>query len=233
MLAYVLNNICCNSENRIYSFSFDSVSLVITLIGILVTLIVLFLTKKDVSYLRKHQSQLSKHEELLRKVRPLYSTLMTDGKDIMRLAIKSTQEANELYNIGNISSLVFTEKKHDENEEDFKIREAKAKEETKNYIRAITDLILKGKKYQRILNFLPNKNNDNLDEIYANVSFFFSLMNVNSYTKDLQLYHNHEILNEKGDYHFRCSDKEVIIRIGGHGNTSTNAAIIIKDTNVM
>jgi hypothetical protein len=49
----------------------------------------------------------------------------------------------------------------------------------------------------------------------------------------LHLYHNPDVLRGKGDFHFRCSDKCVVLRVGGHGNPAANAAIAITDTRVV
>ena len=212
----------------------EYITTIISIIGTVVTLIVLLLTKKDIKTLKSHQITLKEHEEKLKSVRPLYSTLITDEAEIMELAVSSTAESKELYSLGTISSLKDVERLNSEDEKTFNERTKDVKPSTKLYVKAISDSILKGNEYCRIINILSIDKKEDFDVVLANIKFFCRLMEFNSQTDiKLKLYHNSEILSDSGNYHFRCSDKKVIIRIGGHGNKKSNAAIVITDTKVI
>jgi hypothetical protein len=207
----------------------------IEIIGFAIELIVLFLILKEIRALGKHEKALEKHEEHLAAVRPLLSTLYTGSDEIMGLAVAFTKEAKEINALGTISSLVETEMKPGEDEEAFQERLKTLHPQTVSYVSATREHILGGRRYCRIMDFKPSDvTDDSILEILANVSFFLRLLEFRGGgSMDLNLYHNPDVLKGRGDFHFRCSDRQVVLRVGGHGNDYANAAIAITDTRVV
>jgi hypothetical protein len=204
-------------------------------IKFLFELAVLGLIFREIREMKKHRKALARHEEHLDAVRPLYSTLYTSSEEIMNLAVTFTKEAKEVYALGSIESLLETERQPNETQSDLRNRHAKCSPQKLAYVKMITDRVLAGAKYCRVMDFKPIEGDDESRlEILANVNFFIRLLEFQgSASVNLELYHNAEILRSRGDFHFRCSDRQVVLRVGGHGNQQANAAISITDTKVV
>lgn len=168
--------------------------------------------------------------ELLQKVRPLYSTLYIDKEEIMDLSIRFIDEANEVYAMGSISNLIETELKDGETGEVFNRRKQTINPKTLRHVEATRNLIQRGARYLRIMDCIPLQTEESIREISSNIAFFRRLMEGGD---GPQVFHNSEILKGPGDFHFKCSDKRVVIRAGGHRNTYANVAIDITDANVV
>jgi len=197
--------------------------------------LVLLLIFREIRALRKHGRALEQHEKHLEQVRPLYSNLHVGSDEIMNLAIASIREAKELFALGTLNSLTETEMRPDESELAFKERLGKINAKVSDYVMATRENILNGHRYCRIMDFRPIDGTDeSIFEISANICFFVRLMEfAGSSQINLEVYHNPEILKGRGDFHFRCSDRRVVLRAGGQGNTYANAAISITDTRVV
>jgi hypothetical protein len=201
-----------------------------------VEIFVLLFIIREIRELRRHHKALESHSDQLTSVRPLFTTLYTEGSEIMDLAISSTREAKEIYALGSLASLTQTERKPDEDEVSSRKRLALASSKAVQYVTVTREHILSGRKYCRIMDLRPKRprDADSIFEILANVNFFLRLLEFSGSSKvDLYLYHSTEMLRGRGDFHFRCSDRQLIIRVGGHGNTYANAAISITDTRVV
>lgn len=205
------------------------------IIGFAIELIVLFLILREIRALGKHERALEKHEAHLNAVRPLVSTLFTGSDEIMDLAITFTKEAKIISALGTISSLVETEMKPGEDEVTFQERLKTTHSKTVSYVAATREHILGGRRYCRIMDFKPNDvTEESVLEVLVNVNFFLRLLEFRGVgAVDLNLYHNPDVLKGRGDFHFRCSDRQVVLRVGGHGNEYANAAISITDTRVV
>jgi hypothetical protein len=210
---------------------------IIAILGFGFNIILLILNYGEVKEIRKHQQALKKLEDQLIAVRPLYSTLYTSDDEIMKLAVDFVKHAQEIYSIGTINSLVHTEIKIREKDADFKKRYNTVDLITREYIAETYSYILSGRKYFRALNFLPVSNSDDeIQEILANVNFFHRILQSRASSiveLKLELFHNPEIPSGPGDFHFRSSDKQVVIRVGGASNKHVNSAIVITDTKVI
>jgi hypothetical protein len=166
--------------------------------------------------LKKTHNELNKTRQSLKESRPLISNLFTDGEEIMELAIKFIKDAKEIRALGTISTII------------------QKKGKNLLYIQSTLGHITEGNYYSRIIDFDPkNKSNEEIKEIKQNVKFFKSLYTLGGKNVDLHLYHNPSILSQKGAFHFRVSDKNVVIRTGGHGNKYANAAISITENPVI
>jgi hypothetical protein len=181
---------------------------------------------KEIEELKTHQSSLTEHAALLSKSRPVITSLYTDETEIMDLAIHFLDEATECFYLGSFESLTV------ENSQEIEMDHSDLKK--KEYITKTQDYILSGKKYVRIINFEPSQENNYNSVLAHNIQFFQNLLNFES-SRDikLELYHNNQIPTFSGDFHFRCSNKQLIIRSGGHKNKFTNNAILINDTRVI
>ena len=198
-------------------------------------LVVLSLVYREIRALRRHEGALERHEKQLKHSQPLFSTLSTDRDEIMRLAIQFTKDAERISALGTISSLLNTEMQPGESDSDFKERLKKTPSLDIDYITANRDFILSGKNFRRIIDWMPAPQSDrSLLEMLANAKFFIRALEYGGTTEiKIELYHNPDILRGRGDFHFRCSDRCVVFRAGGHGNSSANVAISITDTRVV
>jgi hypothetical protein len=215
-------------------FEMEDVRSLFEVVRFLIELIVLALIYYEIRSLRKHERTLREHEEQLTAVRPLYSTLYNDSDQVRDLSISFVREAKEIYAIGSISNLLKTEKNPHETDQQYRERVATVDPKTIEHITSTRDFILSGKKYRRIMDFNPtDSSSEAFHEILCNVTFFRRIMELDINKIDLQLFHNPEILKGPGDFHFKCSDRQVVFRAGGHGNEYTNIAISITDTRVL
>ena len=188
----------------------------------------------EIRELQNIQTALKKHEEQLDAVRPIYSTFYTTPEEIMELSISFTEEAKEIYALGTIGSLLDTEIRPNEKQADFEQRKRNASPEAKRFVAATESSILTGCEYHRVMDFRPiDASEDARLEILANVNFFRRILNASgTHDLHLELYHSPDIVRGRGDYHFRCNDQRVDLRIGGHG-TKADAAISITDARVV
>jgi hypothetical protein len=190
----------------------------------------------EVAQLRSMNTALEKHEKQLDAARPIFSTLYTTPEEIMELSISFTEEAKEIYALGSIRSLMDTERAPDETQMAFEERVGQVNPRIREFIAATEKSILSGCSYCRIIDFRPiDASEDAVLEVLSNINFFRRLMNFRGTHPHmhLEVYHSSEIVRARGDYHFRCNDQRVELRIGGHGNTSANAAIVITDARVV
>lgn len=200
-------------------------------VELIMFLIILF----EIRELKKHSRALHKHEIKLESVRPLITTLYTDTNDILSLAVQFTNDANILKAVGTIGILAFTEVKPGISNSEYKDTLEKILPIKLEYIRKTVDFIQSGKHYYRVMNLLPiSKNEEEVWELWANIRFFLKIMESAVFrTIDLHLYHHPGLLTGQEDFHYRCSDKSVIIRAGGNLHTSANSAISITDSKVV
>jgi len=196
---------------------------------------VLIMIQRELKQLKKHHDALRSHEQQLQEARPLISTIYTNKEEIMRIAIDFTNKANYIYAQGSISSLLETERMQDESQVSFQDRLAVVDPDQKLYVKSTSDKICNGIDYRRIMDFMPENNSDaSIAEIYANVKFFIRVYDMpNNGEINLKLYHNSEVTSGRGEFHFRFSDQMLVLRVGGHGNSLTNAAITINDARVI
>lgn len=181
---------------------------------------------KEIDELKNHQKLLVEHTSLLNKSRPVVSNLYTDENEIMELAIQFLKEATECYYLGSFESLAISKSTE--------IDESELTIQKRKYIKETEDYILNSKKYVRIINFEPSFTNNYDLVLEQNIVFFLKLFNFDSSREiNLELYHNNQIPSFSGDFHFRCSEKQLIIRTGGHKNKFTNSALLINDTRVI
>ena len=199
-----------------------------------IELIVLVIILREIIELKRHRTSLEKHSLTLDKVRPLFTTLYTDGDDILKLATDFTKQANVCYAFGSLESLIDTERRKNETQFNFEERMKTISKYKIDYVNETENFILSGKNYYRIMDFSPrNQAHDDM-VIQLNISYFIRLSEFSGTRQiNLNIYHNTEIPIISGDFHFRCSDSQVIIRAGGHGNKYTNNAIVITDTRVV
>jgi hypothetical protein len=198
----------------------------------LVMFIIIF---REIRELKKHSKALERHEDKLESVRPLFTNLYTDSKDILNLAIQFTQDANELKAIGTLSILSITETHPSKSEEDTAVAIKELPAEKINYVNSTLDYIQSGRAYYRVMNLLPiSKNEADIWELWANIKFFKRIFETQK-TKpiNLHLFHHPTLISSQEDFHYRCSDKAVIIRAGGNFNPSSNSAISITDSRVV
>ena len=205
------------------------------LIALTIELIVLFAILREVRELKRHQAALRSHEQQLAAARPLMSTLYTGDDEIMDLAVEFTEQASAIYAMGTLSSLVEIERRANETIEEYDSRIASVDGRKRTYIAATLNKILSGCTYRRIMDFAPQSGDEaDVAEALANVNFFLRAFDTpRTQAIDLELYHNAETIKGRGDFHFRCSDRQLVLRVGGHGNGYANAAILINDTRVI
>lgn len=146
-----------------------------------------------------------------KKIRPLYSTVFFDKDAIKQSAVDFLNESNEVYTLGTIGLLT--------------------KESSDPYVLSTKQYFSSGnKKYLRIANFIPQLSSDEeFEEIKENVSFFLGILK--SKSSQLELYHNPNLAKGLNDFHFRCSDSKVVIRLGGQ-MTNNKSAIEITDSDL-
>lgn len=184
--------------------------------------------------LEKNRSSLEQHSQALDKSRPLYPTLYTNGAEILNLAVDFIRNSNVCYAFGTIESLLITERGCEEDTSDYQNRTEEMVTYEIDYIKETENFILSGKEYYRIMNFLPSTHEQDNLIVLSNIRYFKRLFEFKGSRKlALNIYHNPEIPIIAGDFHFRCSDSQVIIRAGGHRNTYTNNAIVITDSRVV
>jgi hypothetical protein len=205
------------------------------LIALTIELIVLFAILREVRELKRHQAALRSHEQQLAAARPLMSTLYTGDDEIMDLAVEFTEQASAIYAMGTLSSLVEIERHANETIDEYDSRMASVDGRKRTYIAATLNKILSGCTYRRVMDFAPQSGNEaDVVEALANVNFFLRAFDTpRTQAIDLELYHNAETIKGRGDFHFRCSDRQLVLRVGGHGNGYANAAILINDTRVI
>lgn len=183
----------------------------------------------EIRKLRRHEDALKKHSEALAARRPLFTTLVTDEKEILSLAVSFTKDAHEIYALGSIRSLVVPT--------DGTSRGSEALDKgAEQYIIATRDFIQAGYPYYRIINFLPEDSGSHYkEELIANLNFFIPMLELSASTQPVKLClcHNSDALKMSGDFHFRCSEHEVIIRVGNRDIPEANAAIVITDQPVV
>ena len=199
-----------------------------------IELVVLVIILREIIELKKHRISLEEHRLTLAKVRQLITTFYTDDDDILQLAIDFTKKANVCYAFGSLESLIDTEIRNNETQLNFEERIKTVSKYKIGYVSETANFILSGKNYYRIMDFSPpNQAADDMI-IKTNISFFIRLSEFSGTRQiELNIYHNPEMPIISGDFHFRCSDSQVIIRAGGHRNKSTNNAIVITDTEVV
>ena len=205
------------------------------LIGLAIEVIVLLAILREVRELKRHHAALQAHEQQLMAARPLMSTLYTGDDEIMDLAIDFTEQASLIYALGTLSSLRETERHAGESVTDYETRIASVDGRKRSYIASSFNKIVSGCKYRRVFDFAPqNGDQDEISEALANVNFFLRAFDTpRTRAIDLELYHNAETMKGRGDFHFRVSERQLVLRVGGHGNGYANAAILINDTRVI
>lgn len=200
-------------------------------------LAVLLIVLREIRALRRHESLLADHGTQLKSSRPLFTTLYSDADEIMEFAVRFTEEAKEIDGLGTITSLTATECRPGETEssDSFQARLANADPLALRYVAANRDFILSGKHLRRILDFRPaTGSQEEVFELLANIKFFLRAHEFGAASPvNAELFHNPDVLRGSGDFHFRCSDRCVVLRVGGHGNPAANAAIAVSDTRVV
>lgn len=200
-------------------------------------LAVLLIVLREIRALRRHEVLLEDHGTQLQASRPLLTTLYSNADEIMQFAVRFTEEANEIDALGTVSSLTATECRPGETEasDSFQARLANADPLALRYVAANRDFILSGKRLRRILDFRPaTGSTKEVFELLANIKFFIRAHEFGAASPvNVQLYHNPDVLRGSGDFHFRCSDRCVVLRVGGHGNAAADAAIAVSDTRVI
>jgi CTP:molybdopterin cytidylyltransferase MocA len=163
------------------------------------------------------------------------STLYTDEAEIMDVAISFTEQADMIYALGTIATLTEMERSATESIADHERRLASVDARKRAYVSATLNRILGGCKYRRVMDLLPEAGDENERlEIVANIRFFLRAFDTpRTKAIDLELYHNQDTMKGRGDFHFRCSNRQLVLRVGGHGNGYANAAIQINDTRVI
>ena len=227
--------------------SLQSTGSLVTLLGVAVTLVMFGVIVFEMRAMKRTQKLIQKNTEItgenraalegamsiMKKFQLVTSQVLTDAEDIMTLAVKSTEKAEKLYALGTISSLALTERLPGETQEDHELRRAGGEKLKVDYVKATRDLILRRQPYRRIMSLLPrDATREACLEVLANVRFFKRIMEEDLGDLDLIIYHSPAVGGGKGDFHFRCTQDEVILRVGGHGNPFVNAAIRIVNPGV-
>lgn len=188
--------------------------------------------EETIEALQKHESILGKHEE---SIRPIQSTLYTTTDDILKLAVDFTRNAETLKAVGTIGILSDTEMKPGCEIEDWKTTVDSILPVKRMYVEETLNYINSGGQYYRVMNLLPlTTEEESIWETWANIRFFKRAMQESGVRRiNLNLFHHPGIVSWKEDFHYRCSDKAVIIRVGGSIHPDANAAISITDTRVV
>ena len=228
---------------------FDFVQLALLIIEPIVLAIVF----AEVVYIRKHSKrlemhavqlaahadQLTKHAVQLESIRPFISNLYSDKKEILQLAIDFVKEAGKekagkILVSGTISILSKTEIEPGEEPKAFLARKSQVDSLRLQYVEETETFIKTKKEYKRIMSLIPESNShEDAWEVLANVQFFRDILTKNS-GLNFHLYHYAEIPSSKEDFHFRCSNTTVNIRVGGLSRQEAYAAAIqITDARVV
>lgn len=197
--------------------------------------VIFFIILKEINELKKHAHTLEKHETKLDAVRPLISTLYTETNEILELAVQFTKDAKVLRAIGTIGTLSETEKKPVMDHDLWVQQLASVAQVKREYIATTLDFIQSGRAYIRVMNLLPqSQEEDHIWELWANVKFFARAMeDAGARNININIYHHPGLVTGKEDFHYRSSDKAVIIRVGGTAHKSANSAIAITDSRVV
>lgn len=185
--------------------------------------------KKHHSQLDNSSNELKSFTSLLADSKPILTNLSTDSVEIMEIAIKFLKVSKECFYIGSLESVKLLKKKKDKKQNELTLKKLEYVNQTTEFIHDAEKL-----KYVRIMNFIPNISNNYTDILRSNIEYFLSQYKTSPNTENiLQLYHNSQIQTISGDFHFRCSDAQVIIRSGGHKNEQANSALVITDNRVI
>jgi len=188
---------------------------------------------REIRKLDSHGKQLEKTRQEFGKI--VVSALYTTTEEIMKLGVDFTKQAAEIYSLGSLRSLLDTERRLGEDQEGYESRKTQIDPQKSEYIKAIEDHVREGKPYVRVMDLLPeDSQKDTLNEIYVNLDFFRRLLGRPGVkSKDVRVYHNRQIARRNGDFHFRVSDKMLVIRAGGHGTRRVNAALVIDEASAV
>jgi hypothetical protein len=199
----------------------------------IIEIVVLYLIVREIRALRQHESRLDEHSRQLEAATPLITSFRTGPDEIMNLAVSFVREAKEIRSLGTVNSALVTERRSTDTDETYTERLHAADPRTIDYIQATLKHIMDGKRYTRILDVSVD-DPEEIDELLCNIRFFKRMMEIHPAAREnFRVFHNPIIFKGEGDFHFRCSDIQVVIRVGASDNPNANAAISITDTRVV
>lgn len=198
----------------------------------LLELTVLGLIVYEIRRLSKHAKELDAHSTKLDKAIPLISSLTLEHKDLQNLAVEMTSSAGEFRAVGTLDVLSRTELPPNKNQN---YSANPASDFDKKYASATSDFISSGRAYARLMNLsVQNKTEVEIWIILANIRFFRRLLETSGERDiNLRICHHPNLVSGKNEFHFRVTDKKVVIRIGSPSKSSLSAGISITDTRVI
>lgn len=162
------------------------------------------------------------------------STFCEMEEDVYEAAIQLTKEADEVRVLGPLQTVMIL---HGDKDYPTSIIETKRK-----YLETIKKRISEGMPYARVINFVPNWDNEESIKLLAkNAVFFkdvFSMIRAQQRVlkeekkAPLEILHCKTLFNIAGDFHFNTSKKETLIILGEYSKKKLNRAILIRDREV-